>query len=134
MNLMDMFRSLTNANAFAAPGAQGNFGDGLQGIGHDMMQWARYGQSQTPPWAGGMGQAVQPQVGTGQVGQAVPVPQVPNPGAVPAVAAFAPPRVPPVAGVLPGLPGLPGIAGTGNTPGHLPIAALPALSTLFRQR
>jgi len=51
MNLMDMFRAVTGANQFAAPGTQGNFGDGLQGIGHSLAQWARYGQGETPAWA-----------------------------------------------------------------------------------
>lgn len=98
MNLMDMFRSITGANQFAAPGQQGNFGDGLQGIGHSLAQWARYGQGDTPEWA-------QPK---GQAGQTTPTLNTQTPQQV-AYAAQMPPPAP--------MQPQPVMAPVGQTPG-----------------
>lgn len=125
MDLMSLLRSITNANQFAAPGTQGNFGDMLQGVGHDMMQWSRYGQSQTPASAQPAQMPAPPMAPQTQ-------PMMAPPGGKPATVPQVLPGLMPMAGPQ-GLPSpweqlmtnsggsLPGSAPT------FPIAALPAL-------
>jgi hypothetical protein len=121
MDIMNFLRGITNANQFAGPSGVGNFGDMLQGIGHDMAQHGRYGQSTTPDWA-----LPRPAPGTVTNGMAtVPAPvAIPGGPLPPVMGAKPPPAMGPQ--ILPGLPGM-GM----NAQPPVPIAALPSLISMF---
>lgn len=105
MQLPDWLSKMTGAAPFAAPGGKPNFGDGLQGIGHSMMN--HYRRNSGMPGVAGPEQQdlAKAQIdeilaglaGTPQVGQ---MPPPPPPMFPPAGQGFA--QAPMIKGIIPG--------------------------------